>query len=411
MNKLLWPRLLLLLMLSGISASVFGQHIAFVKGKTWDEVRAAARAADKLIFVDVYTDWCGPCKWMDEHVFTQPDVAEFYNSSFINVKIDAEKGEGIGLKDRYGVKVFPTYLFVDPGSGELVHKSTSRQEKDVFLFTGRSALSRETSSVWMEEAYAKGNRDKQLLRNYAAYLASCYQRDALAELVNTYLTGPAMNLSDTLAWRFFVEYQQGTETEQFRELLANREGLIRQYGKDQVDAKLLAAFEYDLTRLQSQGIYNAERYDSAKYAALSKSVSAIDVEGRDLLLKRVSVLDLFRRKQYSDAADIADGLPGQPGADKAMTLAFYNQLMFYSRNVEDVEWIGRALNYARYIAYNDEENRAKAEIHYNYATMLEKFIRLTDGQARSLPALSAEPVYGEKNYTLRPASLKAKPAR
>jgi len=61
----------------------------------WETTLKKAKEEDKLIFVDCYTDWCGPCKWMSANVFPDEKVAALYNDKFINVKINMEKGEGI----------------------------------------------------------------------------------------------------------------------------------------------------------------------------------------------------------------------------------------------------------------------------------------------------------------------------
>lgn len=70
--------------------------------------------------MDCYTSWCGPCKQLARTVFTDPDAANFFNEHFVNLKMDMEKGEGINLKDRFGVKAYPTLLFIN-GQGEVVH--------------------------------------------------------------------------------------------------------------------------------------------------------------------------------------------------------------------------------------------------------------------------------------------------
>ncbi|MDX1410168.1 MAG: thioredoxin domain-containing protein, partial [Saprospiraceae bacterium] len=39
----------------------------------WEEIKADAARQDKIIFVDAYTTWCGPCKWMSAEVFTDAE--------------------------------------------------------------------------------------------------------------------------------------------------------------------------------------------------------------------------------------------------------------------------------------------------------------------------------------------------
>ena len=54
-----------------------------------------AREENKLVFMDCYTSWCGPCKNMLNNVFTLAEAGEFMNEEFVCVKYDMEKGEGI----------------------------------------------------------------------------------------------------------------------------------------------------------------------------------------------------------------------------------------------------------------------------------------------------------------------------
>ena len=71
-----------------------GQGIIFFEG-TWKEALEKAKKEDKLVFVDSYTTWCGPCIKMAKNVFTQESVGSFYNQNFINIKLDMEKEDGV----------------------------------------------------------------------------------------------------------------------------------------------------------------------------------------------------------------------------------------------------------------------------------------------------------------------------
>ena len=66
--------------------------IVFEQG-TIQEVFAKAKAQNKPIFIDVYTTWCGPCKWMSKEVFTKESVGQAYNPLFVSYKMDAEADE------------------------------------------------------------------------------------------------------------------------------------------------------------------------------------------------------------------------------------------------------------------------------------------------------------------------------
>lgn len=86
--------------------------LKFWQNKPWAEVLALAKHEQKMIFVDVYTTWCGPCMKMNKTVFKDVAVVQYMNENFINVKIDAEKGEGKEIAQKYQVGCYPTFLFV-----------------------------------------------------------------------------------------------------------------------------------------------------------------------------------------------------------------------------------------------------------------------------------------------------------
>ena len=74
------------------------------------EALEAAKSENKLVFMDCYTSWCGPCKLMASKEFVQEKAGEYFNPRFVSVKIDMEKGEGVELRKRYDVNAYPTLL-------------------------------------------------------------------------------------------------------------------------------------------------------------------------------------------------------------------------------------------------------------------------------------------------------------
>ena len=72
-----------------------------------------AKIMRKYIFVDFYTGWCGPCLHFTQTVLTDKEVGMYMNKAFINLKYDAEKGEGIILSKKYKVVAYPTLLILD----------------------------------------------------------------------------------------------------------------------------------------------------------------------------------------------------------------------------------------------------------------------------------------------------------
>lgn len=87
--------------------------IAFSESK-WAELLSKAKEENKMIFIDIYATWCGPCKLLKKTTFMDKEVGEFFNGHFINAAYDGEQSEGRLLVQRYGVRSYPTMLFINP---------------------------------------------------------------------------------------------------------------------------------------------------------------------------------------------------------------------------------------------------------------------------------------------------------
>lgn len=135
----------------------------------WEAALQKAAESGKPIFVDAYTQWCGPCKWMAAHTFTREDVGNFYNQHFINVKMDMEHGEGLLFARAYDVSRYPTFLFID-ARGDMLHRGLGRMSAVQFLELGAAALDSTRQLGALERAYKAGGRSPQTMRAYARAL-------------------------------------------------------------------------------------------------------------------------------------------------------------------------------------------------------------------------------------------------
>lgn len=129
-----------IMLFGNVTEATAQSGINFHKG-TWDEVKAKAKADGKIIFVDAYAVWCGPCKWMDANVFSNSSVGEVYNSTFVNYKFDMEKGEGPAFARQYKVTAYPTLLFID-GDGKVVHEVKGSRSATDFIALGKLVASK-----------------------------------------------------------------------------------------------------------------------------------------------------------------------------------------------------------------------------------------------------------------------------
>lgn len=113
--------------------------IKFRKGGL-EKAKKMAAEEGKLIFIDAYTNWCGPCKKMAATTFKDAEVGEFFNENFINIKIEMEKdADGPSTARRYNVRAYPTLLIIDE-EGNLVKQTIGFQNKSRLMSFAGGAL-------------------------------------------------------------------------------------------------------------------------------------------------------------------------------------------------------------------------------------------------------------------------------
>ena len=113
-------------------------HIVFIEN-SWDEALKQAALQKKYIFVDAYATWCGPCKMLKAQTFTDDKAAAFYNSNFINVAIDMEKGRGPELARQWQLRAYPTLIIFD-SKGKPVLGTVGFIKAEELIRFGREAL-------------------------------------------------------------------------------------------------------------------------------------------------------------------------------------------------------------------------------------------------------------------------------
>ncbi|RRQ46811.1 thioredoxin family protein [Chryseobacterium sp. SC28] len=131
----------------------------------FNAILAKAKSEKKLIFLDAYAAWCGPCKLMERNVFTDANVADYYNKNFINAHFDMEKGEGPNLAAKYGIRSYPTLLFLN-AEGEVVGKELGYLNAEDFLALGKKNNNPNLVNTNLKEAFLKGHLDQKTLLSF-----------------------------------------------------------------------------------------------------------------------------------------------------------------------------------------------------------------------------------------------------
>lgn len=388
MRKLLFSLLFIAILLP---AAAQESGIRFFHG-SWDEAIALAKKEKKKIFIDFFTEWCGPCLNMALTVFPLPQVGEVYNNNFVCLKIDAEKGEGRELARRYGVQSYPTYAFVDPKTQELIHRSGGNKPAADFMADTKGALNPKLSSIYLTEKYKSGKYDMAFLKDYIRYKKTSGNRDVLKEFDQLISMGG--KLTDPEVWQLFSECVNGYQNPYVKEVSDNYQQFVGLFGQKAVDEKLTEATSY------------------APEAFIN---NLCHFKGKEYNLKTGELSRLFREQNYTEAWKMADQLIADTTIDQAK---FVKYLSFYVRvnpkyqdNEQSFENLVNKMRYLRYVAYNMYD-RDDAYTHYSYATGLEYLIQRSIEEGKQIPAdLLQTPAFGKKEYDMRHPLLKAKPKR
>ncbi len=212
------------------------RSIAFTE-KPWNEILTLAKTGNMMIFLDAYTTWCGPCKWMAANIFTRDSVADLYNSKFICAHFDMEKGEGLTLAQLYQVKAYPTLLFLNT-EGEMVHKRVGAPQRVTdYLEMAETALTPGEGLAGCEKRFRAGERDPRFMIRYLDHLQGAYM--PLNETLDQYFeTVGEREMTARPNWEILFRYVTDVDSKVFSWFLGHRAEYEQLYTRDSVHAKI-----------------------------------------------------------------------------------------------------------------------------------------------------------------------------
>ena len=244
-----------------------------------DEAAKAAKAENKLIFIDVYTSWCGPCKMMANQTFPQKKVGDFMNKTFVCVKFDAEKEDGPEVAKLYGVKAYPTFIIATSDKKE-INRVLGYYEADKWIEKMLQVSQPENSPERLRERYAKGERTPEVVKGMAfiidddvRYMYQSNERDSLVNLrdniVNTYFESLDDNAKLNARNSFiFQYYADDINSRLFEFMVANRSKFAAEQ-KHVVDSVIGEVYDTMVKDYLGMKI----KYDATKYEALKKAIA------------------------------------------------------------------------------------------------------------------------------------------
>lgn len=226
-------RLFFLLTFIIVGLGAFSQGVNF-EDITIKEAIEKAKAENKYVFVDVYTNWCAPCKMMDEQVFALKEIGDYFNTRFINVKKNAEVGEeGPRFANKYGIKAYPTFVIFD-NNGEMVHMFAGGYLDLTFIDKVDVAFDESKAYGALKRKVESGDKDPKVVAAYLEGLMNTHTADVTQQVDEFYAT---LNDEDKLLkeclFMFDLLAQLGSEREQY--LRAHVDEFREAIGTEKID--------------------------------------------------------------------------------------------------------------------------------------------------------------------------------
>ena len=292
------------------TASIFAQQIRYDRvdfraNPDWKDVLKESKRTGKVIFLDGYTSWCAPCKKMEKKVFTQAEVANYFNQKFINVKYDMEQSEGKKLKKKYGVSAFPTYLFIT-GNGQVVHKIIGAHfGEGEFLKYSQMAVTPGQSYVELQQRYKKGERNSDMMFSYFQALRLAGEKAKEEQIVQEYLRLMSKDhFMDESYWGIVKAFLKDPTSREFKILVENRKEIGAAIGQQEVDDKIVEVFLGQLGKITEEATTVNQR-DEEKVIQLLREA---DFPERNVLLARALTAQHNRNGDYYDYAGLVDAM-------------------------------------------------------------------------------------------------------
>jgi len=212
-------------------------QVKFIEVSTLQEMEAVQKQASDqmlMLFVDVYATWCGPCKMMDQQVYTDPAVAEYMNAHFVNVRLDGECEYGAQYVAEQQLEGYPTmYIFSD--DGERISKIVGFTPSEELVLSLKSTSEGYQSVKKYRALHAQGSLEAEAFADYidvVRKMGNPEQADILADEYMEKVMDPRLSDNDIRV----VAYHMDLDDVWWKAFAADRDRLKGILGEDYLPA-------------------------------------------------------------------------------------------------------------------------------------------------------------------------------
>lgn len=270
---------ILAVLISGIKNIQAQKGIEF-RELNFEKALETAKKENKMLFLDAYTSWCGPCKKMAAEVFSQPAVGEFMNSRFVSIKVNMEKKEGRKLAERFGIKVYPTMLLIRE-DGVMHDKLIGGYPARQFIERIRKSVDRKHSLEEWEKRYHAGEREAEFLAEYIELMLDMRSAKTANEIAGELLKnlGEEEAATPLYWWMFERDDLTSRHSRTFKYLTAHIEKFREKLGEEKVDRRLFEIYRaplIDIISGEDEGFFRTLKN-------MRREISALNPDSKDII--------------------------------------------------------------------------------------------------------------------------------
>ena len=285
-----------------IQWGVFAQEGVNFRNLTFNEALAQAKAEKKMVFMDCYTSWCGPCKNMTNNVFPQKAAGDYFNPRFVCVKYDMEKGEGKELADKFEVHAYPTFIVFRP-DGTIQHRVVGSDNLETFIQRIERGLNEKTSLPYLNERYEKGKMNKQELMTYKEILSETGEDEKAGKVYKELL--PRLTSKDKVQKEFWPIYEDEScviGSPEFDFLLANLPAIRKNSGTEKVDKYLFHKY----VKILEDYILGYQKEDAVPVSLLKQQIPGLNIKQQKTLNTMLPLAEMVSNREVKALAAVLE---------------------------------------------------------------------------------------------------------
>ncbi|MEM9548834.1 MAG: thioredoxin domain-containing protein, partial [Bacteroidota bacterium] len=323
-----------------------------------------AKEERKLLFVDSYAKWCGPCKRMAKEEFVKPEVGEVYNTHFVNLKLDMESKNGRTFDSKYPVSAYPTMFFLN-GDGEIVKKVRGGKKAAQLISMAKSVLKSYDTSGEFKEKYEAGDRSYEVVYNYVEAL-NMASKPSL-KISNDYLKSNP-DITKEQKQKFLFVATVDADSKIFEKMVKEKKDIIKLVTEKKYNSKVKTALsgtikkaiEYETESLLEEAI------DKSKHLTVDAKLFALECK-----------LDYYSNikdsKKFGEAAKSASKIYLKQDPDKIKNLVLVMQQKFR----KDEKMLKQSVDYAKNY-YKKTKSLESITVYSKSLMMMEEYDKAVD---------------------------------